>query len=170
MTSGGTGKGLRPLETIAWAEAHYRAHGSAVLADPRLAGLLQRTGEALDAADRALGETGIIALCRRCELEKGGSCCGAGIEETYDGPLLLVNLLLGRSLQKERPAPGACLYLGPKGCLLKARHALCVNYLCREITEAIPPEGLLDLREKEGRSLALVFELHDALLGFLRGR
>jgi len=100
-------------------------------------------------------------------MEEKGSCCGRGIENYYDEPLLLLNLILGVNLHIKRYEKSSCFFLGENGCLLSARHTLCVNYLCEKITHKYTPSELSRLREVEGIQLALTFELCETLRKYL---
>jgi len=106
---------------------------------------------------------GITELCKKCDVEEGGSCCGKGIEERYDEWLLLINLLLGCSLPRQRYEANSCFFLGKKGCLLKALHVICINYLCRNIEENVSRNELLQLRDMEGDMIVAIFGLHEYL-------
>jgi len=106
-------------------------------------------------------DSGLVQACAECENLEGGSCCGRGLEDHYDGYLLLINLLLGANLPAERWDPRSCYFLGPKGCVLSARHVLCVNYLCKKATDRIDSKALAHLRELEGVQLEALFLLHE---------
>jgi hypothetical protein len=106
-------------------------------------------------------DSGLVQACAECETLEGGSCCGRGLEVHYDGELLLINLLLGASLPEERRDPRSCYFLGPKGCVLSARHVLCVNYLCPKAADRIDSKALALLRELEGVQLETLFVLHE---------
>jgi hypothetical protein len=110
-----------------------------------------------------MAETGIVGLCRECEMERGGSCCGAGIENRYDVWLLLTNLLLEGEMPRSRHQAGGCFFLGSHGCLLQARHVLCVDYVCARIKERVPAEKMSTLREKEGKELETLFLLKERI-------
>jgi hypothetical protein len=112
-------------------------------------------------------EMGLSEICKRCDTEEKGSCCGRGIENYYDEPLLLLNLILGVNLHIRRYDKASCFFLGPKGCLLAARHTLCVNYLCDKITKRFSPAELSRLRDAEGIQLELTFQLCESLRKFL---
>ena len=157
----------RTEERIAWAEECCRTLGSDLLKDAGFRRLLARLQAALDGSRAALRDTGIALECRRCEEEEGGSCCGAGLELHYDGPLLLINLLLQAELPPEPLKPGSCWFLGAAGCLLKARHTLCVNYLCRNLENRLAPGPLSYLREKEGEEQVVLFQLVERLRALL---
>jgi len=155
-------------EKIAWAEMCYEEKGGLFLRDERSKTLLSRLKGAVRASRTAMAVAGVEDECRTCEEREGGSCCGAGLENKYDGTLLLVNLLLGIQLPKQRSDPPSCLFLGPDGCLLIARQVICVNYLCKKIEDRINPSRIAVLREKEGVELECLFLLHERIKEKLR--
>ena len=73
----------------------------------------------------------------------------------------MINLLLDSRLPKERYDTSSCFFLGSTGCLLRARHVICVNYICKKITHRIDQNKINDLREKEGEELNILFLLHE---------
>jgi hypothetical protein len=148
-------------EKISWARECHGRFGSRLLEDGAVSDLLRRLDQAVLASAKAMADAGIAHICRACDRVEGGACCGAGLENRYDGWLLLINLLLGATLPEERIDPRGCFFLGPSGCRLKARHVICVNYLCKKITERIDPELLRDLRGHEGNELDTLFRLHE---------
>ncbi len=151
-----------PIEKkIAWAESCRQKAGGRLLADPAVADLLVRFEAAACASSRKMREAGVEAFCRDCDLHEGGSCCGRGIELRYTGSLLLINRLLNRPLPAKRFDPGGCFFLGPDGCVLTARHVICINYLCEKITRSIAPETLAPLRECEGEEIQTLFLLEE---------
>jgi hypothetical protein len=155
-------------EKIAWAQRHYREFGDALLEDQEIADLLDDLKEAAASSRREMALTGIVEICRQCDQEEGGSCCGAGIENRYDAWLLLINLLLGVHLPEERRDPDACFLSGENGCLLMARHIICINYLCKNVTDQIDPCTITALREKEGIEVNVLFILHERIKTVLK--
>lgn len=155
-------------EKIAWARRHYERFGRALLKDGEIADLLKNLREAVTACRREMAQTGIVEICGRCDREEGGSCCGVGIENRYDARLLLINLLLGVNLPEERRRPDACFLSGENGCLLMARHVICINYLCKNVTDQIEPSKIAALREKEGAEVNALFVLHERIKTVLR--
>jgi hypothetical protein len=155
-------------EKIAWAETCSKEKGGLLLRDERSVALLSRFKEAVRSSRTAMAAAGVADECRTCEEREGGSCCGAGLEDKYDGTLLLINLLLGIQLPKQRSDPPSCLFLGPDGCLLIARHVICVNYLCKKTEDRINPSKIAALREKEGVELECLFLLHERIKKKLR--
>lgn len=155
-------------EKIAWARDCYVRFGESLLGDQRIARLLDELKEAVEASRRELAESGVADVCRRCDQEEGGSCCGAGIENRYDGSLLLINLLLGVDLPQERCRADACFLSGENGCLLTARHVICINYLCKKVTDQIDPARIRALQEKEGREVDILFMLNERIKTLLK--
>jgi hypothetical protein len=155
-------------ERIAWARKVFEIRSVKLAADPETARLSAEFENARMASRLATASAGITSLCALCDREEGGSCCGAGIELKYDGWLLLVNLHLGVWLPERRIRPGGCFFLGENGCMVAARHVLCVNYLCRSVIEKVDPSALLTLREREGREIDFLFRLNERIKRVIR--
>jgi hypothetical protein len=153
-----------PIEAkIAWAEKRYHEVMGELLGDQEIPVLLDKLKGAIHASHREMAEAGVVKACRDCEEREGGSCCGAGLENRYDVSLLLINLLLGVKLPRQGHDPSSCFFLGAQGCLLLARHVICVNYLCKKITERIDAEKIAALQEKEGVELERLFHLQERI-------
>lgn len=150
-------------EKIAWAKNCCRKNGADLLRDEEVGILLKSLKEAIRASRREMAQTGIIEYCRLCDSKDGGACCGAGLENRYTGILLLINLLLGHQFPSKRRDPSSCFFLGEEGCHLLSRQVICINYLCKKITDQINPQMLAPLREKEGMELDLVFHLSERI-------
>lgn len=148
---------------IAWAEKRYHEVMGELLGDQEIPVLLDKLKGAIHASHKEMAEAGVVNECRDCEEREGGSCCGAGLENRYDGSLLLINLLLGVKLPRQGYDPSSCFFLGAQGCLLLARHVICVNYLCKKITERIDAEKIAALQEKEGVELERLFHLQERI-------
>ncbi len=146
----------------------YREFGKDLLENPKMDRLLGQLKEATVASREEMGQTGIVEICRRCDQLEGGSCCGAGLENRYDGWLLLINLLLGVDIPLKRYEKESCFLLGENGCLLVSRHVICINYLCGKIAGRITQDRLRKLREMEGRELETLFLLNETLKVFMK--
>ena len=155
-------------EKIIWADNCFDRYKKTFLKDKETAQLLKKLQEASAQSLKEMIETGLVDECRKCEEEEGGACCGAGIENRYSGTLLLINLLLGIKLPAKAPDAKSCFFLSPGGCILRARHVICVNYICRKITDRIPGRMLNHLREKEGKELDTLFMLNERIKFILR--
>jgi hypothetical protein len=150
-------------DKIAWAYRALGEHGSALREDQTVVRLLDQLRAESQASRQAMAATGVVAVCRHCDEWDGGSCCGAGIEDRYDGITLLINLLLGVSLPTRRQRDGGCFFLGPAGCALQARDVICINFMCREVVDAVGDQALAQLRDVEGAELQTLFQLHDRI-------
>jgi hypothetical protein len=156
------------LGRIAWAEACFGELAERLRADARIAGLLDRLNRATHRSHDAMTRAGVVAECANCEQQEGGSCCGAGLEDRYDGVTLLINLLLGTDLPHERGDPRGCLFLGPHGCALRARDVICINYLCRKVADKLTQPEVEAMHECEGEEIESLFRLHALLTAVLR--
>ena len=157
-------------EKVKIAQDLFGAWRDEIWADAKLRGLLEVLEEKLAASKKINVDVGVFAVCKHCEEQEGGSCCGAGIENRYSPHLLLLNLLMGRELQAGRHIANSCYFLGKDGCGLLARHILCVNYLCTGIQERFSREDLTGLQTVTGEEMETVFLLHEAIKEFISCR
>ena len=148
-------------EKIVWARCCFIQLREILLEDKTVSRLTTELLSAIESSRTKMRLAGIMDLCRQCEEEEGGSCCGAGMEERYDPHILVINLLLGCTLPEKREYPDSCFFLGKKGCTLKARHVICVNYLCKKIENSVNPNMISKLRQAEGKELNILFVLHE---------
>jgi len=157
-----------PLESpveqkISWAREVLDRRKQALLGDHEIAEGLAMLKQAVFESRESMTRAGITALCRACEVQEGGSCCGAGIEKHFSSTLFVLNLLLGARIPETRSDPVSCFFLSEKGCQLLARHVLCLNFLCQKITAQVPADQIAALREKEGIELGLHFVLQERI-------
>ena len=155
-------------EKIEQAHGLFETRGDSLMQDPSIRALLNKLQECIDNTNQRMLILDVVAECKRCEEEEGGSCCGAGIENKYDVVLLLTNLLLGGSLENGEPSGNSCYFLGKKGCTLTARHVLCVNYMCQQLQKKLAKEQLISLQTCAGEELDTLFILHEAIKKRLR--
>lgn len=146
----------------------YAQWAGPLLEDPVISKGLKDLSAKMESSRRASDEAGVSEICRRCDEEEGGSCCGAGIEDRYTPEMLLLNLLLGISLPRTRGSANSCYFLGAGGCLLAARDILCINYLCARLCNALTEKGLKGLQEATGFEMETVFVLHDRIRNRIR--
>ncbi|MBW1800416.1 MAG: hypothetical protein JRJ85_06755 [Deltaproteobacteria bacterium] len=150
-------------EKIAWTDDCYHRFQNTWIENQKIRELLLKLEDAIRSSHEKMMEIGIGEECGKCEHKEGGSCCGRGLENKYSGSLLLINLLLGQHLPKKRQEEDGCFFLGKNGCFLSARHTICINYLCRKITDKIDPQKIAALREKEGIELQYLFLLNEII-------
>lgn len=155
-------------EKILQAHRLNAACGDSLRQDGSIQTLLKRLKQKIDVARRTMVALGVVAECKYCEEEEGGSCCGVGIEDRYDPVLLLINLLLGASLPIQVRGGNSCYFLREKGCMLAARHVLCVNYICQKLQNKLTREELIDLQNSAGEELDTEFILHEAIKKHIR--
>lgn len=153
-------------------EAHnlFALWGEALWRDPRIVSLLKSLEAKIAASAKVARDFGVLALCRDCSDEDGESCCGAGIENKYTSRLLLINLLLGVTLPEKRFWSKGCFFLSEKGCGLKMRQVLCVNYLCLKIQRMLPLDKLVSLQQITGEEMDTGFLLQEAVQKFIGGK
>jgi hypothetical protein len=142
--------------------------GSSLTEDPHIHTLLRKLRDCIESTNQSMVTLGVVAECKNCEEREGGSCCGSGIENKYDAVLLLINLLLGFSLENQEPSKNSCSFLGKKGCTLTARHVLCVNYICQKLQKKLTREELIALQTCAGEELDTLFILHEAIKKHIR--
>lgn len=155
-------------EKIAWARAIHERDAKSWDRHAEVKERLENLRQALERSRAGREAAGLTEICRTCEEVEGGSCCGAGIENRYDGYILLVNLALGVHLPEKRWEQKSCFFLSAGGCCLKARHVICINYLCKNIEDHVDPRRLTRLRELEGEEVDLLFRLHEQIKKVLR--
>ncbi len=163
MTSPESSKSLTIEDKIQRARDLFQAWHERIASDPHLTDLLARLETRAARSREIMEELGITACCMSCEVEEGGSCCGAGIENRYTPTLLLINLLLGRKLPQARRWSNSCYFLEETGCSLTARHVLCINYLCTKIQEKLTREELMRLQNTTGEEMDTGFLLHEKI-------
>ena len=137
--------------------------GSSLMKDPHIHALLRKLRDCIENTNQSMVTLGVVAECKNCEEREGGSCCGSGIENKYDAVLLLINVLLGSSLENEESSRNSCYFLGKKGCTLTARHVLCVNYICEKLQKKLRREDLIELQTCAGEELDTLFFIHEAI-------
>jgi hypothetical protein len=153
---------------IGWAKELYSNFGKQFIEDHTVSCLLKSLETAIAESRSIMTESGLSALCEQCEVEEGGSCCGRGLEDRYSASLLLINVMLDASLPEQRYDVNSCFFLDQKGCQLKARHAICVSYICSKIKHLLDPDLLKLLKESEGVELESVFRLNERIKVLLR--
>jgi len=147
------------------AERLYERYKEMLLNNPKIRSLLEKLSKAIDSTWSYMRKTGISEICRQCALETG-SCCKRWVEDKFDEYTLLINLLLGVKLPKSRFREDSCFFLGPNGCLLKAREVICVTFLCDKILKKIG-EKEKEFQRIAGVELELQFILREEIIKVL---
>ncbi len=132
-----------PIEVkLKWAHLLFDNCSEELLSDTTVVRLLEEYKESIASNWEKMAETGVVDECTRCAIQDGGSCCGSGIENKFDVVNLLINLLLGVKLPSRPWDSTGCWFLGEKGCLITARHVICVNFMCRRLYDRLSPEAI----------------------------
>jgi len=147
----------------------YDMWGNVLRNEPHISNLLVELEDSIRNGRQVMLDFGIVESCKWCDEEEGGSCCGAGLENKFDTYLLLINLLLGVNLPELHLRPDSCYLLTDRGCVLKSRLVLCVDFLCEKIISALSRDQLLRLQNISGDELLKSFRLYDAIKRFIRG-
>lgn len=150
-------------EKIALAYHLYRNYVQALLKDKKIYAMINQLCERIEATRSEMELIGIIRECTDCAINGDGSCCGSGMEKMYDETVLLINLLLGNDLPEQAYELNSCYFLSGRGCTLRARDAICVNYLCGRIYESIGREKLIHLQRTAGEELKTLFVLEETI-------
>lgn len=156
-------------EMIASAKNLFAMWGDELRKDDSIRRLVQRLETNLENSRTCMHDSGIFQACARCDATAPeGSCCSRGLERKYTPLLLLINLMLGARLPEGRLRGDSCYFLGLKGCSLKARHMLCIDYLCPELVEALGRESLIKIQTVSGEEIETAFHLREAIKGKIR--
>lgn len=91
---------------------------------------LRLSAEALTLHMRSMG---MNHLCSHCATRPGGGCCSALMADNTDALQILINLLLGITVEQQPHKEDACSFLGEQGCLFLAKPHFCLNYNCSHI-------------------------------------
>lgn len=150
-----------------WANRLYEMSGRAILQVPAMASLMAAYDDAIARTWSAMRSLDVVSHCTDCAVNDGGSCCGKGIEDHFDVPLLLINRLMGVTLPTQRWNEHGCWFLGPRGCLVKARHTLCVNYICKRLHASLSHEAIIALGQATVDETDAGFRLEEAIKKWL---
>jgi hypothetical protein len=156
-------------QTIVLAYHFYTVFGQALLQDEEVRTLLFRLDQNIEATKKEMVAIGVVNDCADCAVNGDGTCCGKRTGYKYDNILLLINLLLGESLPTKPQDLHLCYFLTKEGCVLRARHVICVNYLCKRLRKNIQHSKLVRLQEIAGEELNTLFILEEYIKRVLQG-
>ena len=115
----------------------------------------------IETTQRAMVSAGIVKECADCAMNGEGTCCGVRTGYKSGSVLLLINLLLGRTLPSVPADTHLCHFLTKHGCALRARHVICVNFLCQRLRDVFPHNILWNVQEIAGREIDALFVLEE---------
>jgi hypothetical protein len=139
----------------------HEVFGQILLKDNKFRALLLRLNQNIETAQREMVSAGIVKECADCAVKGDGTCCGRRTGYKYDSILLFINLLLGKSLPIKSQDPHLCYFLTKEGCSLKARHVICVNFICQRLRKNIQHDKLIRLQEITGEELNTLFIIEE---------
>ena len=157
------------LEKIGCAKSLCNVYGAELLSHKAIKDLLETYREDIRQTWIQMDKAGVIAECTDCAINDRGSCCGTGIEDRFDAILLLINLMMGCELPLSPWDKTGCWFLGEEGCLIVARHVICVNYMCKRLTN-LETNAIRLLQEKIGLELETGFVLEEGIKTWLRNK
>lgn len=117
----------------------------------------------IEATQSAMVRAGIVKECADCAINGEGTCCGVRTGYKCGSVLLLINLLLGRTLP---PAPAdihLCHFLTKQGCALRARHVICVNFVCQRLKDVLTHNLLCNVQDIAGGEIDTLFVLEECI-------
>jgi hypothetical protein len=155
-------------QKIGLARELYWRDGKAIVADAACNDLLSIYQRAIHQTAELMGQFDLGATCGACARGPAGSCCSQGVEDWYDPVLLLINVLLGCSLDEVRTNPADCCFVGSRGCTLIGRHYYCVHHLCPPLRESLGPNHIEQLLTVSGVELFAGWQLEQRLRPRLR--
>ena len=139
----------------------HKIFSDALLQDEKIRTLLVQLDQNIEATQKEMVAVGVIKECADCAVNGEGTCCGKRTGYKYDSVILLVNLLLGKTIPLQSQDPLACYFLTREGCILRARHVICVNFLCPRLHKNIQHEMLVRLQEVAGEELDTLFLIEE---------
>ncbi len=156
-------------DKITFSLAVIEKRRSLLLTDDKLVKFLSDYEKAFENTQKAMREIGMSDICCDCAINTGGSCCGEGIEDWFDSALIVINLLLDVNIPEKRMVQNGCWFLGETGCLIKAKHTLCINYLCKRLQQDISPDKLQYFQKCMLHETELLFYMEEKIKEILRG-
>ncbi|MFP5212584.1 MAG: hypothetical protein ACLGPL_04320, partial [Acidobacteriota bacterium] len=64
----------------------------------------------------------------------------------------------------------SCYFLGPRGCRLRARHMICIDYLCPEVQNSLGADRLIAMQVATGPEIEATFRLYSQIKKLMGGR
>jgi len=117
----------------------------------------------IESTQSAMVRAGIVKECADCAVNGEGTCCGVRTGYKYGSVLLLINLLLGRTLPPTPADMHLCHFLTKQGCALRARHVICVNFVCQRLRDVLPHNSLCNVQNIAGGEINTLFVLEECI-------
>lgn len=158
------------IQTIYSAKNLYERNRDIFFSDLHLVNLLSSLENKINTSRDEMFKSGIVNECKSCALQRKETCCTYRTGFKCDTILLLINLLMQVSLPEIPFYNNLCHFLTEKGCCLKARPVLCVNYTCHHLRENISFDKLIRVQEITGHEMDLLFTVENYIKQVLRKR
>lgn len=158
------------IETIYSAKNLFKIYKDSLLSDLNLTKMLALLESKINASWEEMIESGIVNECKACSLYRSETCCTYRTGFKCDTTLLLINLLLNVPLPESPFYSELCHFLTEKGCCLKARPVICINYTCPVLREKIPFDKLIRVQEIAGEEIDLIFKTENYIKQMIRKR
>ena len=137
--------------------------GQSLMQDREVCALLGGVNLHIESTQNAMASTGIVEECADCAVNGEGTCCGVRTGYKYGSVLLLINLLLGRTLPPASTDTHLCHFLTKQGCALRARHVICVNFVCLRLRDILPHNLLCNVQDIAGGEINALFVLEECI-------
>ncbi len=148
----------------------FEIHNDILISDLKLANMLSLLEDKINTSRQEMIKSGIVNECASCSLQRAETCCTYRTGYKCDTTLLLINLLMNVHLPEFPFYPELCHFLTEKGCCLKARPVICINYTCSVLREKIPFEKLLRVQKITGEEMDLIFKTENYIKQILKER
>ncbi len=152
---------------IKLAHTLYNRHGKTLLANPTISDQLAGLTKLSMSLAEKMAALDMGPCCSQCASRANGGCCSAYMANETDAILLLINLLQGREVARQREDDIECMFLNSEtGCTLSPKPMFCLNYNCRHIL-AQDPALLTSLATATGDILRGQTDLEQSILNLL---
>lgn len=157
-----------PVEKLAQARLLQHQLGEQLLANAAFKAELAQLRHHCQALSDQMQAMAMGALCKACATRADGGCCSAYMADNTDSLQILINLLLGQTVQLREPADNECCFLGATGCPFIAKPIFCLNYNCQQIHTGSAPAALALLEQRAAAVLSQQTQIESLLLERLR--
>lgn len=149
------------VQIIAKAENLHRTLSNDLLKDKTFLNLINKLNKSIEATREEMQSIGVISVCSDCSIHGEGTCCGYRTGYKCDSILLFINLLLGKSISVQSKNSEKCFFLTDKGCSLRARPVICLNFICSRLRNKLSHKQLVHLQEISGKEIDMLFAVEE---------
>jgi hypothetical protein len=157
-----------PAEKLATAHRLHAELHDQLAQIPGLAQALAEVQHQAQLLSDHMQSMGLGQMCSRCAANPGGGCCSATMAGNTDVIQILLNLLLGVTVELRADSGENCGFLGPRGCLFPLKPIFCLNYNCNHILNDTDPDALALLYQRANAVLSRQTAIEAMLLAKLR--